>query len=108
MTVTKNRTGSKLTVTLTGRLDNDAAPVLEKELKPSLDGVTNLCFDFAGIEYISSAGLRVLLFAQKIMELKGNMKILNVTPAIIEVFEVTGFSDILDIEVYSSSRKRRV
>ena len=82
---------------LVGRLDTTTAPELESELKASLDGVSELTLDFAGLEYISSAGLRVLLSAQKIMSGKGGMKIKNVNETIMEIFEVTGFSDILTI-----------
>jgi anti-sigma B factor antagonist len=83
---------------LSGRLDTTTAPELEKELKDSLDGVSELALDFAGLEYISSAGLRVLLSAQKIMNKQGSMKIKHVDKTIMEIFEVTGFSDILTIE----------
>ena len=83
---------------LEGRLDTTTAPELEKELKESLVGVSELALDFAGLEYISSAGLRVLLEAQKIMNKQGSMKLKNVNETIMEIFEVTGFSDILTIE----------
>ena len=98
MTITKTAEGSKLTVALDGLLDTVTAPDLEKELKASLDGVTALTFDFENLEYISSAGLRVLLLAQKIMNQQGTMKIRNVREVIMEIFEVTGFTDILTIE----------
>ena len=87
-----------LTVALTGRLDTITAPELEKELQGSLDSVKDLVLDFNGLEYISSAGLRVLLSAQKVMNKKGTMKVLHVNDTIMEIFEVTGFSDILTIE----------
>ena len=83
---------------LEGRLDTVTAPELEKELKESLDGITDLTLDFENLEYISSAGLRVLLSAHKIMSARGSMKIVNVNEIIQEVFEVTGFTDILTIE----------
>ena len=83
---------------LEGRLDTATAPELESELKASLDGVSELTLDFAGLEYISSAGLRVLLSAQKIMSGKSGMTIKNVNETIMEIFEVTGFTDILTIE----------
>ena len=83
---------------LEGRLDTVTAPELEKELAASLAGVTELTLDFAGLEYISSAGLRVLLSTQKIMNRQGRMKLKNVSETVMEVFEVTGFSDILTIE----------
>ncbi len=84
--------------TLEGRLDTVTAPDLENDLKESLDGVTALTLDFANLEYISSAGLRVLLSAQKTMTRQGEMKIINVNDTIMEIFEVTGFVDILTIE----------
>ena len=83
---------------LEGRLDTVTAPELEKKLKASLDGVTELRFDFEKLDYISSAGLRVLLSAQKQMNRQGTMTLYHVTPSIMEIFEVTGFSDILTIE----------
>ena len=83
---------------LGGRLDTTTAPELEKELKESLGGVSELTLDFAGLEYISSAGLRVLLAAQKAMNNRGKMTVKNVNETIMEIFEVTGFSDILTIE----------
>ena len=83
---------------LEGRLDTTTAPELEKELKESLGGVSELTLDFAGLEYISSAGLRVLLSAQKTMNKQGGMKIKNVNETIAEIFEVTGFTDILTLE----------
>ena len=81
-----------------GRLDTVTAPELEKELKDSLEGLTELIMDFQKLEYISSAGLRVLLSAQKVMGKQGDMKVTHVSEEIMEIFEVTGFSDILTIE----------
>ncbi len=98
MTINKTLSGAQLTVALTGRLDTITAPQLEAELKSSLDGVDSLDLDFAGLEYISSAGLRVLLSAQKIMNRQGRMVIRNVNEIVLEVFRVTGFTDILTIE----------
>lgn len=98
LNIEKKKEGSKLELVLTGRLDTTTAPELEKELKASLDGVNELVFDMASLEYISSAGLRVLLSAQKIMNKQGTMKVLHVNETIMEIFEVTGFSDILVIE----------
>ena len=98
MTINKTAEAGKLTLALEGRLDTGTAPQLEAELKSSLDGVTTLVLDFAGLEYISSAGLRVLLGAQKVMAKQGGMVIRNVNEVISEVFEVTGFVDILNIE----------
>ena len=98
MTISKDRKESTLALALEGRLDTVTAPELEKELKGSLDGVSDLTLDFAGLDYISSAGLRVLLSAQKTMNSQGKMKIKNVNETIMEIFEVTGFTDILTIE----------
>ena len=98
MMIYKEKNGSTLTVSLEGRLDTMTAPELEKELKASLDGVTALIFDFEKLEYISSAGLRVLLSAQKIMNRQGSMKVKNVSETIMEIFKVTGFLDILTVE----------
>lgn len=98
MTIDKNLSGSFLTIAITGRLDTATAPQLEGELKRSVAGVTELVFNFAGLEYISSAGLRVLLSAQKVMNRQGSMVIRNVNDVVSEVFEVTGFADILTIE----------
>ena len=98
LNIAKNTKETELTVALTGRLDTVTAPELEKELKASLDGVTALTIDMAALEYISSAGLRVLLSAQKTMNKQGEMKVVHVGETIMEIFEVTGFSDILSIE----------
>ena len=98
LNIEKKTDGTELGVSLTGRLDTTTAPELEKELKDSLDGVSALTLDFSGLEYISSAGLRVLLAAQKIMNKQGEMKVAHVNETIMEIFEVTGFSDILTIE----------
>ena len=85
-------------IALEGRLDTTTAPELEAELRDSLDGAASLTLDLEKLEYISSAGLRVLLAAQKIMNKQGEMKVTHVGEAILEIFEVTGFSDILTIE----------
>ena len=98
LTIEKNLNAPALTVALAGRLDTTTAPELEKELKASLDGITELTFDLAALEYISSAGLRVLLSAQKTMNRQGTMKLTHVNETIMEIFEVTGFSDILTVE----------
>lgn len=97
MEIIKLNEGSKLTVTLEGRLDTTTAPQLETELKSSLEGVDNLTLNFEKLEYLSSAGLRVILSAQKVMNKQGEMVIKNVNETIMEVFEVTGFVDILTI-----------
>ena len=95
MTINKNLEGSKLTVAVEGRLDTTTAPQLEEEFKNSLEGVQDLVLDFSKLDYISSAGLRVLLSAQKQMNKVGKMTLTGVSPEIMEIFEVTGFSDIL-------------
>lgn len=98
LNINKELNGTTLTVILEGRLDTTTAPNLEKELKSSLDDVTELIMDFEKLEYISSAGLRVLLSAQKTMNNQGEMKVIRVSETIMEIFEVTGFADILTIE----------
>ena len=98
LNIEKTTKGTELTVALNGRLDTTTAPELEATLKASLDGVTALNIDMKALEYISSAGLRVLLSAQKIMDKQGEMKVNHVNETIMEIFEVTGFSDILTIE----------
>lgn len=98
MTITKTKNSSELIVAIEGRLDTITAPDLENELKSSLEGVTALTIDLGKLDYISSAGLRVLLSAQKKMNVQGEMKLVNVNETIMEIFEVTGFSDILTIE----------
>ena len=87
----------KLTIKLNGRLDTNTAPELEEELKKDLPNVTDLVLDFEDLKYISSAGLRVVLSTQKIMNKQGNMAIENVNDLIMEIFEATGFSSILTI-----------
>ena len=98
MTIDKQINGSELTLSLTGRLDTTTAPELEAVIKENIGGVTNLVMDFAGLEYLSSAGLRVILSAQKTMNKQGELVIRNVNETINEVFEITGFIDILTIE----------
>lgn len=98
MTITKAVNGTELNLALEGRLDTTTAPMLEEELNASTDGITVLVFDFAKLEYISSAGLRILLAMQKKMNKQGKMIIRNVCEDIMEVFEITGFGDILTIE----------
>ena len=98
MEILKSKEAEALTLTLIGRLDTTTAPALEEIIGGELDGVKNLILDFKDLEYISSAGLRVLLSAQKIMNRQGTMVIKNVCDEIMEVFEITGFSDILTIE----------
>lgn len=98
MTINAEKNQSKLILTLAGRLDTTTAPELEAELKRSIDGITQLIMDFDQLEYLSSAGLRVILAAQKTMNQQGSMVIQHVNETIMEVFEVTGFVDILTIE----------
>lgn len=98
MTIEKKENGKELTLTLSGRLDTTTAPLLEAELKNSISDAEKLVLDFSTLEYLSSAGLRVLLAAQKVMNKQGEMVIQNVNETIAEIFEVTGFSDILTIE----------
>lgn len=97
MKITKKLVGTALTIAVEGRLDTTSAPELETELASSLNEITELSFDFAGLEYISSAGLRVLLSAQKTLVSKATVIILNANDDIKEIFDVTGFADILDI-----------
>ncbi len=98
MKIDKLINGTELTIKLEGRLDTTTSPALETELKQSINGVQKLVLDFTALEYISSAGLRVLLAAQKVMNRQGEMIVKNVNETISEIFEVTGFSDILTIE----------
>ena len=98
MTITKHTDGDKLTIALEGRLDTSTAPELEAELNASLDGVKQLVLDMEQLLYLSSAGLRVVLAAQKRMNKQGHMTEKNVCADIMEVFEITGFVDILDIQ----------
>ena len=98
LNIIKEREGDKLTVALEGRLDTTTSPDLEKSLNESISSVTELVLDFEKLDYISSAGLRVLLAAQKIMNRQGSMKLCRVGESIMEILEVTGFTDILTIE----------
>ncbi|MBR3507969.1 MAG: STAS domain-containing protein [Lachnospiraceae bacterium] len=98
MNIVKTQEGNKLTIALEGRLDTMTAPELDQELRSSLEGIQELVVDMAQLEYVSSAGLRVLLSAQKVMNKQGEMVVRNVSEQIMEVFEVTGFTDILNIQ----------
>ena len=98
MTIEKKINGEALTLIVSGRLDTQTAPELEKELDSELSGLKELTFDFANLEYVSSAGLRVILKAQKAMNAQGSMKLTGVNDSIMEVFDITGFLDILTIE----------
>ena len=98
MQIKKTIQNEQATFALSGRLDTTTAPDLEKEVKGCIDGLNTLIFDVKELDYISSAGLRVLLSAQKVMNKQGSMIIRNANEVIMEIFEVTGFSDILTIE----------
>lgn len=98
MVVKRKQNGDVLNVAISGRIDTNTAPELEAQVKPYLDGITSLMLDFSQVEYISSAGLRVLLSLQKIMMGRGEMKIVGVNDIINDIFEVTGFNEILTYE----------
>ena len=98
MNINTKQEGGKLTIALEGRLDTGSAPQLEGMLKETLRGVTELEMDFADLAYISSAGLRVLLSAMKVKKKQGSMVVRNVNETVMEVFEITGFADMLTIE----------
>lgn len=97
MTITKNAQDAMLTLAIEGRIDTTTAPAFEAEID-AINGVGELVLDFAGVEYISSAGLRVVLKAQKLMNKNGKMKLINVNDDVMDVFDITGFLDILTIE----------
>ena len=98
MTIEKKINGEAVTLIVSGRLDTQTAPELEKELDSILSGLKELTFDMTNLEYVSSAGLRVILKAQKAMNAQGSMKLIGVNDSIMEVFDITGFLDILTIE----------
>ena len=98
MKIEKNLNGSAATLAIVGRLDTQTAPELENVLDVVSQGLKELTFDMTGLEYVSSAGLRVILKAQKIMNMQGSMKLVGVNDSIMEVFDITGFLDILTIE----------
>ena len=98
MTIEIKRNAEETTIEIAGRLDTTTAPTLDKTIGSDIEGTKNLILDFKRLEYISSAGLRVLLAAQKKMQKIGSMKVINVSEAVMEVFEMTGFADILVIE----------
>ena len=98
MDIRKELTEDRLTMAVSGRLDTTTAPELDAALKEALPGVKDLLLDFSALDYISSAGLRVLLSTQKIMSKQGSMKLTGVNEGIMEVFEITGFAGILTIE----------
>ena len=97
MNITKDRNENKLIVAVEGKIDTITAPEFEEFLRDNIDGVTELTIDLASLDYISSAGLRVLLLTQKRMNTQGTMEVINVNETVSEIFEVTGFSDILTI-----------
>jgi anti-sigma B factor antagonist len=98
MTIEIKRNEKEITIEVAGRLDTITAPALEKSIGENIDGIKSLVLDFEGLEYISSAGLRVLLGSQKKIQKTGSMKLINVCEEVMEVFEMTGFADILTIE----------
>ena len=98
MTIEIKRNVEELVLQIVGRLDTTTAPALDKTIQENINDIKSLALDFKGLEYISSAGLRVLLSAQKKMQQVGNLKVMNVCEEVMEVFEITGFADILTIE----------
>jgi anti-sigma B factor antagonist len=98
MTIEIKKSNEELTLEVNGRLDTTTAPALEKTINENIEDVKALILDLKGLEYISSAGLRVLLSAQKKMQQIGTMKVIKVCEEVMEVFEITGFADILTIE----------
>ena len=98
MEIQKEQNGSALTIKVIGRLDAGSAPDLSKELTTALDGITDLTFEFADLQYIASAGLRVLLVAQKRMNKQGSMKLIHVNETVMEVLDMTGFASLMTIE----------
>lgn len=98
MTVSKTKNGNELTIAVSGRLDTNTSRQLEEELITSLTGIESLIFDFAELAYISSAGLRVLVGAQKVMNQQGSMVIRNTNQSVMEVFSITGLTDSFHIE----------
>ena len=98
MNINKVLNGAALTLSVEGRLETTTAPELEAVIKNELDGITSLTFDLSKLEYVSSAGLRVLLSAQKIMNSQGEMCVTGVNDIVMEIFDITGFSDILTIK----------
>lgn len=98
MTIVKELNNKQLTIKLEGELNTTTVPLLEEVIKNDLNGINSLIFDFKKLEYLSSAGLRMILVAQKIMEQQGKMVIRHVNKSILEIFDITGFSSILNIE----------
>lgn len=98
MNISKNLNGAVLTIALDGRMDISTAPMLEQEIREGLDDVTELVFDLEKLAYISSAGLRVLLLAQKKMNRQGTMKVIHVNPMVMDAFQTIGFAGIITID----------
>ena len=98
MTINQTKNDNALTLAIAGRLETTTAPELDALIKSGLDGVTELTFDFSDLEYVSSAGLRVLLTAQKMMNKQGSMKLIGVNEIVMEILNITGFADVLTIE----------
>ena len=98
MIIKLEKKGTSLTIAPEGRLDTISAPEFEKKIRETIDGITDLTFNMEKLDYISSAGLRVLLSSQKIMNRQGKMKLINVNKTVMEIFEVTGFVDVLTIK----------
>lgn len=98
MTINKIQNGTSMIFEIDGRLDTITAPQFEREIEGSLSGITELTIDLAKLAYISSAGLRVILGAEKVMSEQGKMKLINVNESTMEIFDITGFIDILTIE----------
>lgn len=98
MNIEKKINGETVALVLVGRLDTQTAPALENEIDSVISGIKELVFDMSGLEYISSAGLRIILKAQKVMSKQGSMRLTGVNDSIMEVFDITGFLDILTIE----------
>ncbi len=98
MTIEMKKEGKSLILKIAGRLDTTSAPEMEKAVKENISGVEELVIDMEKLEYISSAGLRVLLSAQKTMNSQGSMKVINVSDTIMEIFEITGFNEIMTIK----------
>ena len=98
MTIQQTKDGETLTMAIEGRIDTLTAPELKTQIEGAIDGVMDLILDFSKVDYISSAGLRVLLSAQKTMNNQGSMKVIHVNDTVMEIFEVTGFVDVLTIE----------
>lgn len=98
MQLSKKLEGNKLTITVSGRVDTITAPEFEKYINENIESITELILDLKDMSYTSSAGLRVILKAQKLMSAQGSMIVINVQDDVMEIFDMTGFSDILTIE----------